>query len=558
MAFDGITCKAVSLELKNNIINGKINKIFEPSKNEIIFSIYCNGNNYALNINIASNCYRVNLTTTAKPNPLSAPNFCMLLRKYLIGSRIKDIITFDLERIIEFKLEGYNELNDLISRSLIVELMGKHSNIILVNENGKIIDSLRHLDTLSNSYRDILPAREYVFPKEDKISFLDSNFNDFFNLISSSENTLDASISNAYTGISKIFIQNILEILNISNKSNKKEDLEQIYNYIKSICSSLGTSKIFCKNYLNDYVIDLNSNTNLDNLNINWFLNDFYSSKEQNENFVNYRNTMLKLILGQLKKINKKLANIDSKLKECNTMDSYRLYGELLTSNLYKIPKENISSIELENYYDENKVITIPLDKTISPSYNAKKYFKKYNKLKSTLEIVSIQKLETSKEIDYLESIIYELESATNIKEIDEIYEEISDNVIFKETFKKENSKIKKNKINKKKVHEEYEPLIYTIDGFKVYVGKNNKQNDYLTTKLGKPTDIWFHTKDIRGSHVLLKTENNQVSQKTLEACCRLAAYYSKAKLSSNVPVDYCFIKDVKKPSGSKPRYGNI
>lgn len=183
---------------------------------------------------------------------------------------------------------------------------------------------------------------------------------------------------------------------------------------------------------------------------------------------------MLKLILTQLKKIHKKLANINQKLEDCKNMDTYRLYGELITSNLYHIPKENLESVELENYYEENKKIVIPLDHTISPSSNAKKYFKKYNKLKNTLEIVSIQKKETQQEIEYLESIVYELESATTITDIDEIYNEISENVLFKDTFKKEKANIKKNKINKRKVHDTYEPLIYTVDGFTVYVGKNN------------------------------------------------------------------------------------
>ena len=232
-------------------------------------------------------------------------------------------------------------------------------------------------------------------------------------------------------------------------------------------------------------------------------------------------------------------------------MDKYRIYGELITSNLYRLDSnQNSESVVLENYYDDNNEITIPLDKTISISYNAKKFFKKYHKLKNTLEIVSVQKQDTIKEIDYLESIVYELENANSISDLDEIYLEISENGIFKG---KEKANIKKNKVNKKKVHDEYEPIIYTVDGFTLYVGKNNKQNDYITTKLGKNEDYWFHTKDIRGSHCLLKCNGKSVKEHTLVACCQIAAFHSKAKLSSNVPVDYCFVKYVKKPNGSKP-----
>lgn len=284
----------------------------------------------------------------------------------------------------------------------------------------------------------------------------------------------------------------------------------------------------------------------------NFFLDDFYKQREDNEILTNYKNNLLKLVLSALKKITKKVNNINLKLKECENMDTYRIYGELITSNLYRINNSiNVSSICLENYYDNNNIVEIPLDKSISPSYNAKKYFKKYNKLKSTLEIVSKQKLEANCELDYLESIIYELEGATSISELEEIDIEISENVLFKNNIK--NSCIKKNKVNKRKVHDEYQPITYNVDGFTLYVGKNNKQNDYITTKLGKNEDLWFHTKDIRGSHCLLKCNGTTVKEHTIVSCAEITAFHSKAKLSSNVPIDYCFIKNVKKPSGSKP-----
>ena len=547
MAFDGIVLKSVVSELNTCLINGKINKVYMPNSNEILLGIYSGGKNYCLLCNISSNSYRIHLTTTSKPNPLNATNFCMLLRKHLVGFRIVNISTLNLERIVTIELEGYNELNDKLRKKLIIELMGKHSNIILLNENNNIIDSIRHLDISSGSLRDILPAREYILPNNDtKIDFYNTSKEDFINIIN---DDITKSITNNYTGFSNSFISSILENLNISNDSFSQNDLSALYDTIKTILLNIETNNVKLVNYnTNDYVI---TTLNTEPLQVNFFLDDFYSKKEEKDSINTYRNNLLKLVLTALKRISKKLDNINLKLKECDNMDKYRIYGELITSNLYRLDSnQNAESVVLENYYDNNNEITIPLDKTISISYNAKKFFKKYHKLKNTLEIVSVQKQDTIKEIDYLESIVYELESANSISDLDEIYLEISENGIFKG---KEKANIKKNKVNKKKVHDEYEPIVYTVDGFTLYVGKNNKQNDYITTKLGKNEDYWFHTKDIRGSHCLLKCNGENVKEHTIIACCQIAAFHSKAKLSSNVPVDYCFVKYVKKPNGSKP-----
>lgn len=546
MAFDGIVTKQVVLELKSVLIEGKINKIFEPNKNEIILGIYSGGKNYALDISIASNNYRMNLTTTSKPNPLNAPNFCMLLRKHLIGAKIKDIYSNSLERIVFINFEGYNELNDLVSKTLVIELMGKHSNIILLNDKNIIIDSLRHLDKTEGSLRDILPAREYIVPASDKKDIYKTEEKDF-----TISGEILSHIPNSYNGISKTFILYTLKKLNIDDNNYSNEEIKKLYTYIKDILNNLGTSNVITVNTDNkDFTLELSKTDEL--LQTNFFLDDFYKEKEDNEIITSYKSNLSKLVLSCLKKITKKVNNINLKLKECEDMDTFRIYGELITSNLYRIDNsKNVSSIVLENYYDNNTPTSIPLDKTISPSYNAKKFFKKYNKLKNTLTIVSEQKKEATRELDYLESIIYELENATTISDLEEIDNEISENVLFKNTTKI--SKVKKNKVNKRIIHDEYEPITYNVDGFTLYVGKNNKQNDYITTKLGKNEDLWFHTKEIRGSHCLLKCNGSKVDDNTIVSCAEIAAYYSKAKLSSNVPVDYCYIKNVKKPSGSKP-----
>lgn len=550
MAFDGIVCKKVVKELNSSITGGKINKIYEPNKNEILLGIYNNGKNYALNICIDSIYYRLGLTTNTKPNPQNALNFCMLLRKHLIGFKIKNINMFGLERVVILDLEGYDELNDLVNKKLIIELMGKHSNIILVNSKNFIIDSLRHLDILSNSNRDIMPAREYILPESNK--YVLEDFNKFFYIISNSNSTnLEKAISTNFTGISMISVWYILNKLNISNTDFSKESLQKIYDYIlKLLDDNSITTIVSFQNEKNrkDFCIDFDDKYNF--LDINFKLDDFYTNKECSEIFNVYKNNILKLILLTLKKYQSRVNSISKKLDECNKRETYKLYGELITSNLYRIKNTNSSSITLENYYNNNTPITIPLDSSLSIQNNSKKYFKKYTKLKNALDIVTIQKEETLSDILYLESIIYEIENCSNMQDLNDIYSEVSENKIFSDKLSNKSSN-KKKKESKNAISS---PLIYNIDGFKVLVGKNNRQNDYITTKLARNSDIWFHTKDIHGSHVILQTDcTKKITDSILEKCASIAAFHSKAKLSNNVPVDYCFVKYVKKPSKSNP-----
>ena len=236
-------------------------------------------------------------------------------------------------------------------------------------------------------------------------------------------------------------------------------------------------------------------------------------------------------------------------------MEKYKLYGELITANMYKFSEFLEDKIILENYYDNNNLVTIPIDRNKTPSYNAKNYFKKYNKLKNALQVINDQKKETQSELDYLESIIYEINTAKNISDIDEIYSEISENSLFERSHLKSKTKIIKQKQKNKKINKTYIPIEYKIENYTLLVGKNNMQNDYLTTKVAKSSDIWFHTKDIHGSHAILQTKGEEPSIDVIIRCAQIAAYYSKGKLSSNVPVDYTFIKYVKKPSGSKPGF---
>ena len=575
MAFDGIVTKSIVKELKN-IIGYKIDKVYEPEKNTVILGLYGKSLNLMLLMCISSTNYRLHLTTQKQKNPSTAPNFCMLLRKYLIGLKIKNIYTVDLERIVFIDLENNENPNKPICRKLIIELMGKHSNIILTDSNNIIIDSLRHTSTLEKSNRDIYPTARYIFPESNKYSFLKiKDFDDFYDKLEPklieyiAENSLnienldisnfriDKLISNTFNGISLSFIQNVLQNLNVKDIS--KDNLNLIFSKITEI-SSTSSLDIFKTENGKDYFLYTTNNLSENQFNLNYKLDDFYFEKESSELFKNYRNSILHLILATMKKYEKRLENIDNKLSECSNMDKFRLYGELITSNLYQIPNRNLDSIDVENYYDNNNIITIPLDKKYLPSYNAKRYFKKYNKLKNALAIVNVQKEETIRDIDYIESVIYELDNSKTIEDIEAIYDEISENSLFSDKLKtkskKTSAKNKKAKPMTKNKLTSFNPLKYLIDGYTVLVGRNNKENDYLTCKFANKNDIWFHTKDIHGSHVILKTNPNEtIPDNILFEAAKLAAQHSKAKNSSHVPVDFCKVSFVKKPSGSKPGY---
>ena len=557
MAFDGFTLKSVIQELNSCLINGKITKIYQPLPEEIILGVYCGGTNYALSLNV-SVLYSLHLTTTSKPNPLCAPNFCMLLRKHLIGFRIKTITMPGLERMATIELEGYNELNDLVTYRLVIELMGKHSNIILVNQKNIIVDSLKHFTTFSGSLRNIIPNMPYLSPDLNKLDISTiANTSEFYKNIPTSlkSSSLITYFSNYFSGTSKTLLDYSISQLEITDEFSF-ENFKCLLSYLQDLLIQVQDQQTNCINFKKDYVLISSPQSN-DSLKVNFFLDDYYSQKEQEEEFIQYRNSLLTFIVKKLKKISKKSDEVNKKIQECSKMNDYQLYGELLTNNLYRLSESHTDIVTLENYYDENKPIEIPLDVALSPSDNAKKYFKKYHKLKNTIAIVTVQKEELEKEIDYLESIVYELQITKNVIELERIYQEMEDNNLFsRKTPVKQGTKAfrVKNKQNRKVADKKQgDFLSYQIDGFTVLVGKNNQENDYLTLKVAKEDDIWFHVKDIQGSHVILVVNQKHPSQETINQVAAISAYYSKAKQSSNVPVDYTLAKYVKKPSKAKP-----
>ena len=604
MAFDGIVTKSICKELKN-IIGYKVDKVYEPDQNTIILGLYKKSSKLNLLSCISAVNCRIHLTKHEYKNPSVAPNFCMLLRKHLIGFKIKDIYCKGLERVCFINFENLDNPDKPINKKLIIELMGKHGNIILTDSNEIVIDSIRHTSTFDNSLRDIYPTCKYIFPKSNKFSFLElAGADEFYDkieplltneisnkikLLSTSEilskpeslllnkkNCLEGDfnfkicdfniekiVSNTFNGISSTFVESIINEYGDSNLS--KDLILKIYYDILSIINSnsLEFKTIFVNDVKKDYFLKVSSIDNSEYLYpLSYYLDEFYYYKENNEIFKNYRNNILHLILLTLKKYEKRLLNIDAKLSECQNMDKFKLYGELITANLYKISNQNMSEIELENYYDNNNLIKIPLDKRFSANYNARKYFKKYNKLKNALEIVTVQKKETISDLNYLESIVYELESCTNLESVQEIYLEICESPLFADNVKNKfnkNSPSKKHNAKKQKrlttnKQVSFNPLKFKFKGYTILVGRNNKENDYLTLKYASKSDIWFHTKDIHGSHVILRLENNKsASDDVLYEAAKLAVLHSRAKNSTNVPVDYCQVCYVRKPHGSKP-----
>lgn len=541
MAFDGIVVKSLVADFQNKLIGARVNKVFQPNKYEIILSLY-NSANYMLDICIHPEYYRMCLTNISKPNPTNALNFCMLLRKYLTSSRITNIESVDLDRLIFIDFEGNNELKDTIKYRLVIELMGRRSNIILLNYNGFIIDSIKHIIT---SDREILPAREYITPKSSKNSFLElNNFDEFYALLSqNSYNSLSSYLPELFIGFTSIFILNVLEELDIENTSKDVNELRELYDYLKNLISNFGTENVSLKKVHKDYVLDLSSS----DTSLSDFLDKFYCDKEIENIFLAAKAELSKSILSALKKASKKLDNINQKLRSCNDMDKYKLYGELLTANLYKY-HENFAkpSIEVENYYDNNNLVTIKLDTSVSYSKNAERFFKKYNKLKNTLSIVTVQKKEAELELEYIESIIYSVSNAKTLEDIEEIHNEFTENVLMKKynykSFQKVNAdKNLTNNLNK-----------IVINKYDVYIGKNNKQNDYLTLHFADKSDLWFHAQGFHGAHVILKTNGKNPDEDTIFKCAQLAKQNCKAALERNVSVDYTYIKYVKKHHSGK------
>lgn len=550
LALDGLFLYATLEELKDSILNSKIYKINQPEKDEIVFSLKKDKNSYKLLISASTMYPRIHFTDINKKNPMTPPMFCMILRKYLSNSKITSIYQLQLDRVVFIDLQGKDELGFEKTYTLIIEIMGRHSNISLVEKSSSIIlDSIKHITPEINSVRTLLPGLKFVLPpKSNKLNPLDYTYDDLEKFI------LENNIKLNNTFVSKVFMgvgnQLSKEIINSLNSELSLENLKDIHKEIELFFNKVTQDNFsFFITLENDifqdfFPIDLSSLEQKDKLHFSSpskTLEYYYSEKDKRDRLNNKSHSLLKLVNNNLDRCHKKMEILNDNLKKCEKADKYRIYGELLTANIYSI-KQGDESIDVVNYYSEDsQVININLDPTKTPSTNIQNYFKRYSKLKKSKEYSLEQIKITEDEIIYLNSVLTNIKNTENYTGIEEIKKELMDARYLK--FKKN---IRKKETKSKPIH------FISSEGIHIYVGKNNIENDYLTLKFADKRDLWFHTKNIPGSHVILKTLG-KFTEKTIEEAANLAAFYSKGRDSSKVPVDYTEVRNVHKPNGAKP-----
>ncbi len=572
MPFDGIVAKCVVNELTELLSGGRVEKIFQPEADEININIRSRNSNYKLILSANANYPRVHITGVTKDNPSVPPVFCMLLRKHLTGGRILSFEFHGYERIIGMLVESANELGDISVKKLIIEIMGRHSNIILVNSENKIIDSVKHIDSDISRVREIMPARPYILPPgqdkklPDDID-TDALLLDMQNISSATDKYLLESIK----GFSPVLCREIChragietrksaDSLTSSEVTGLKTALAEI---IKAIKENDFQPSIVYEDESLIRPIDFHClgmtqfNHSRKFSSISEVLDSFYNSKDAVERLKQKQADLLKVINNSLDRCRKKLFIQEETLREVADREKLRLFGELITANIYCIPKGS-KTVDLHNYYSEdNETVAVPLDENLLPQDNAQRYFKRYSKAKKTYTHTIRQLEDTRQELDYLESVLQTLENCTKPLEMDEVRQELTEQSYM--TGKK-NGRNKKganpNKGNAKKQSrvKPSEPLRFkSSDGYEIFVGKNNRQNDQLTLKQASSNDIWLHTKDIHGSHVIIRKQQPDIPDSTLKEAAILAAWHSKARMSANVQVDYTTVKNVSKPSGAKP-----
>ena len=552
MALDGIYLYSLVNNLKNSIIDSKIDKINQPEKDEIILTIRKDRKNIKLLISSSPKFARIHLTNNVKQNPIVAPMYLMVLRKYILGGRIIDLIQKDNDRILIMKIENRDELGFDSTYSLIIEIMGRHSNITLVRDrDNKIMESIKHITPNINSYRVLYPGVEYVYPhisnKLDPFSCTYENLNSF---ITNNSIALDKDFYfNCFTGISKLLSN---ELYYSITKEHSSPTRNEIYENLKNFTNNISENPSFTifsdnEGYLKDYYCTHLSysyanykTTNYDDPNI--LMDTFYSKKDKQDRLQNKSTDLQRLINTNIDRCNKKSNILKETLKECEKKDDYKIKGDLLTSYIYSIKKGD-NECSLLNFYNESKeeYIKISLDKTKTPSENIQRYYKKYNKLKASEEHAILELEKNNNEVEYLNSVLTNILNVESYDEIDEIKNELIETGYIR--YKKKD-KQKKAKISK--------PHHFTSsDNIDIYVGKNNIQNDYLSLKFANKNFLWLHAKDIPGSHVIVCAFD--VPDKTLEEAAIIAGFYSKGKNNNKLSVDYTKVKELKKPNGSKP-----
>lgn len=560
MAFDGIMLSSVIAELKSKILGGRIDRIYQPEKDEIHIYIRSNRKNYILLLTANSSYPRIHLTKYTKVNPETPPMFCMVLRKHLVNARIVDIKQPRFDRICHIHVESIDELGDLSVKTLAIEVMGRHSNIILFDNDEKIIDSIKRIPDTVSRVRQVLPGENYTLPpgKEKQNPLLEDGSNLKQLLTQVRVDQFPRTILNNFMGISKVSANEIVH-RGLKDQNKKYSFPEQVdmtcaafidfFNNVKEhsfqpvlLEDEFGQPIDILPFIYMQFSLELQKSYKSPSEAV-----DLYYLERDKINRIRQRSSDLyKILKRHLEHNENKLAIQKQELNRAKGAKRYQLWGELITANIYQIP-EGISEVTLLNYYDpDGSSETIPLDPSKTPAQNAEKYFKKYTKLKNAFRQLSKQVVETADEVKYIEGQIENLNNCTEELEIDEIRDELISAGYLKRPHKKARKK------RSKRVYSKPHHYI-SSDGHDIYVGKNNTQNDYLTLRMANDDDIWMHVKTIPGSHVIIRSQGKEVPSTTLEEGAMLAAYYSKGKHSSNVEVDYCLKRHVRKPSGAKP-----
>lgn len=541
MSYDGLFTHAMVNELKEKILGGRVSKVHQPYNNELVLRIRANRKNHHLLLSAHPQYARVQLTDIGYENPQQAPQFCMVLRKYIENSTLIDIQQVENDRVIEFTFTGRDELGDEQHYHLIAEIMGRHSNILLVNKDEmKIHEAIRHIPTSLNSYRTLLPGAEYrPAPAQDNVNPFDYTGN--VTIEDDTEKDRARFIQSFFQGFGR---DSAREVLYQVDKHLDKSATEVFQSFIAQYrkhdlnptLTANGNLTVFTPLDYESIDGEKESFETLSEL-----LDEFYENKAERDRVHQQSNDLSQLLNNERKKNANKLKKLQKDYNETDRADEYRVKGEVLTAYMHLV-EQGQKVVELENFYDDNKPITVELDPQKTPAGNAQWYFSRYKKMKNRMMHLAEQIPQTNQEIEYLDSLLAQLEIASS-DDIDEIRDEL-----------RVEGYLKKQRGGKKKKKKNVGPeKYYSTDGTLIYVGKNNNQNDQLTMKTAHKTDWWLHTKDIPGSHVVIRSDNP--SEETIEEAAILAAYFSKYRMSSSVPVDYTQIKHVNKPNGAKPGY---
>lgn len=538
MAFDAIVTRAMTAELRQKLLLGKIEKVYQPETDELVFNIHTKNGNLRLFASVSSQNPRICLTDAKVDNPPAPLPFCMLLRKHLQGGRIISTEQKGCERIIEISLETLNELGFTMNKKLIFEIMGKHSNVILVDmTTGKIVDSIKRVSIDASRVRQILPGKIYQYPPaQEKLPYDEISAEDLASLPAEKK-----AILSAVGGISPAVAAELAEI-----------PLGDRRRWLDSLISDIDAGKAVPHIYSDAegvpgefHVADLKDfedccvRADFDTL--SECISAYFDKRDSSNRARQRARSTVKTVTAHLDKLNLKKQRLSEELLKAENSDELRVFGELLNANLHLI-KAGDDSVTVLNYYDGNQV-KIPLDPRFTPAKNAQNYFKRYGKSKTAIKEKQIQLDETNGEIEYLESVLTYLENAETIEEIENIRNELV-----------ETGYVRRRKASFKEKKYKAAPLRYTTSsGLEVLVGRNNRENDILTLKTASKSDLWFHTKDIPGSHVILKTGGAEPEADDIYEAASIAAYHSKGRESENVPVDYVRAKNVKKPAGAKP-----